>query len=348
MMVKFAIVGCGRIAQRHAEHISKRGQLTAVCDIEQKKADTLAAQYGARAYYRLEDLLQQEHEVDVVAVCSPNGLHAAHSISSLQAGKHVLCEKPMGLTVHECGEMIKTAERMNKRLFAIKQNRFNPPVEAVKKLIDEGRLGRIFSVQLSCFWNRNADYYANSWKGTLALDGGTLFTQFSHFIDLLYWIVGDVKQVQAMMANYAHQDTIEFEDTGVVIMEFRNGAIGTINYTVNSYQKNMEGSLTIFGEKGTVKIGGQYLNELEYQQIDGYKIENLPEGNKANNYGNYQGSMSNHDKVYDNLIEVLSKNAAISTSAYEGLKTVEIIEKIYDAARQLGASKVAGKEVKLS
>jgi len=201
--------------------------------------------------------------------------------------------------------------------------------------MDEGKLGKIFSIQLSCFWNRNPDYYHNSWKGTLKLDGGTLYTQFSHFIDLLYWMVGDVKEVKAMMGNYAHQGIIEFEDTGVVIMEFHNGAIGTINYTVNSYGKNMEGSLTIFGEKGTVKIGGQYLNELEYQNIEGYKIENLPEGNKANNYGKYQGSMSNHDKVYDNLIQVLEHNAAISTSSFEGLKTVEIIEKIYKAAVRL-------------
>jgi UDP-N-acetyl-2-amino-2-deoxyglucuronate dehydrogenase len=149
---------------------------------------------------------------------------------------------------------------------------------------------------------------------------------------LLYWLVGDVKNVQAFTGNYNHKNIIEFEDTGVVILEFHNGAMGTINYTVNSYQKNMEGSLTLFGEKGTVKIGGQYLNELEYQNIEGYKIENLPEGNKPNNYGNYVGSMSNHDKVYDNLIEVLQNNASITTNSFEGLKTVEIIEKIYKAA----------------
>jgi predicted dehydrogenase len=161
------------------------------------------------------------------------------------------------------------------------------------------------------------------------MDGGTLYTQFSHFIDLLYWIIGDMKNVKAYMNNYAHQGIIEFEDTGVVIVEFYNGAIGTINYTVNSYEKNMEGSLTIFAEKGTVKIGGQYLNELEYQNIKDFKIENLPEGNKANNYGNYQGSMSNHDKVYKNLIDVLNNNASISTNSFEALKTVEIIDRIY-------------------
>jgi UDP-N-acetyl-2-amino-2-deoxyglucuronate dehydrogenase len=186
---------------------------------------------------------------------------------------------------------------------------------------------------LSCFWNRNEDYYKNSWKGTLALDGGTLYTQFSHFIDLLYWMVGDVVEVKAMMDNYQHKEMIEFEDAGVVILRFANGAIGTVNYTVNSYQKNMEGSLTIFGEKGTVKIGGQYLNELEYQQIENYKIEDLPEGNKPNNYGNYVGSMSNHNLVYDNVIEVLENNGIITTSAFEGLKTVEIIQKIYESAK---------------
>jgi len=331
-MIKFAIIGCGRIAQRHAEHINNKAVLKAVCDTEPSKADALAAVYGAKAYYTVEEMLAAEKEVDVMAICSPNGLHAEHSIKSLKAGFHVLCEKPMAISVTDCGAMIQAAEKSNRRLFAIKQNRYNPPVAAVKQMIEDGRLGKINSVQLNCFWNRNPDYYHNSWKGTLDMDGGTLYTQFSHFIDLLYWIVGDVKQVQAYMGNFEHKNIIEFEDTGVVILQFANGAIGSINYTVNSYNKNMEGSLTIFGEKGTIKIGGQYLNELEYQQIEGYKIENLPEGNKPNNYGNYVGSMSNHDKVYDNVIDVLQHNASITTSAFEGLKTVEIIDKIYKAA----------------
>lgn len=331
--IKIGIIGCGRIAQRHAEHISKKANLVAVCDIDSEKACKMAEAYGAKAYTDIGQMLAEQKQMDVVAICSPNGLHAAHSIVALKAGFHVLCEKPMAISVSDCGDMIKTAERYNRRLFAIKQNRFNPPVDAVKKALDEGRLGKVLSVQLSCFWNRNPDYYKNSWKGTKDMDGGTLFTQFSHFIDLLYWMIGDVRRVRAYTANYIHQADIEFEDTGVVIAEFYNGAVGTINYTVNSFGKNMEGSLTIFGEKGTVKIGGQYLNELEYQNIEDFKIENLPEGNTANNYGNYQGSMSNHDKVYDNLIEVLENNAAISTSSFEGLKTVEIIEKIYQAAR---------------
>lgn len=330
--VKFAIIGCGRIAQRHAEHINNFGKLIAVCDNVKSKADDLGAKYGAKPYYDIDELLKNE-EVDVVSICSPNGLHAIHSIKSLKAGFHVLCEKPMAINVHDCGEMIKVAEKANKRLFAIKQNRFNPPVEAVKKVISEGRLGKIFSIQLSCFWNRNEDYYSNSWKGTKDMDGGTLYTQFSHFIDLLYWLIGDIKEVEAYVGNFAHQGIIEFEDTGAIILKFYNGAIGTINYTVNSFQKNMEGSLTIFGENGTVKIGGQYINELEYQNIKDYKIENIAEGNKPNNYGNYLGSMSNHDFVYKNLIDVLQNNASISTNAFEGLKTVEIIDKIYAKAK---------------
>jgi predicted dehydrogenase len=331
--INFALIGCGRIAQRHAEHIRNNGRLQAVCDIIPEKADALAEKYGVRAYYNIENLIEDETNIDVFSICSPNGLHSEHSIAALNSGHHVLCEKPIAIKVHDCGEMIKAAEKSNKRLFAIKQNRFNPPVIAIKDALDKGKLGKIYSVQLSCFWNRNEDYYSNSWKGTKELDGGTLFTQFSHFIDLLYWLIGDVSNASAIIRNYAHKGIIEFEDTGVVTLEFYNGAIGTINYTVNSYGKNMEGSLTIFAENGTVKIGGQYLNELEYQNIKDFKIENLPEGNKPNNYGNYVGSMSNHDKVYENLIDVLQNGASISTNAFEALKTVEIIDKIYQAAK---------------
>jgi predicted dehydrogenase len=327
--VIFGIIGCGRIAERHAEHITRLGSLVSVCDVVKDKADYFAQKFGATAYYSVAELLDAKNKLDVISICSPNGLHATHSIQSLRAGYNVLCEKPLAISVADCGEMLNAAEKSNKRLFAIKQNRFNPPVEAVKNAISEGRLGKILSVQLSCFWNRNEDYYKNSWKGTKDLDGGTLYTQFSHFVDLLYWLVGDIESAKAYMGNYVHQGIIEFEDAGAVIVKFYNGAIGTINYTVNSYGKNMEGSLTLFGEKGTVKIGGQYLNELEYQNILDYKIENLPTGNTANNYGNYQGSMSNHDKVYENLINVIQNGDVISTSAFEGLKTVEIIDRIY-------------------
>jgi UDP-N-acetyl-2-amino-2-deoxyglucuronate dehydrogenase len=327
--VRFALVGCGRIGDRHAKQINHYGTLVAVCDLSPSRAASLATQ-SVRRYESIESMLDIEAgNVDVVSVCTPNGLHAQHSIMALSAGCHVLCEKPLALSVHDCDEMIKASEKAQKELFIIKQNRFNPPVVAVKELIEEGTLGRIYSVQLNCFWNRNAEYYADDWHGTKLLDGGTLFTQFSHFIDLLYWYFGDVKSVKGIGKNYAHVGSIEFEDAGAVVLEFESGAIGTIAYTVNSHGGNMEGSLTIFGENGTVKIGGEYLNELEYQNIRNYKVEDLPEGSGANNYGKYQGSMSNHDRVYENVIDVLTSGGSMYTNAYEGLKTVEIIEKIY-------------------
>ncbi len=332
--IKFGIIGCGRIAGRHAGHISRLGELVAVCDIKEDKARDLAKEHDSQAYTEVSKMLAKHPEIDVISVCSPNGLHAEHTIASLQAGFHVLCEKPMAINVYDCGQMIQEAEKANKRLFIVKQNRFNPAIAELKKVVDEGRLGKILSVQLSCFWNRNFNYYLNSdWKGSIDMDGGTLYTQFSHFVDLLYWIVGDVSEVKALIGNYTHEEIIDFEDTGVIALKFYNGAIGTINYTVNSYGKNMEGSLTIFGEKGTVKVGGQYLNNLDYQNIEDFEIGELAPGNPANEYGEYQGSMSNHDKVYENVIDVLTNQGVIATNGFEGLKTVEIIDKIYRAAQ---------------
>ena len=330
MSYKFAIIGCGKIAQRHAEQIARVGLLVAVCDIVPEKADALGLSYNAKAFYSIDDLLSSS-QFDISAICTPNGLHAEHSIECLRAGVHVICEKPMALTPEDCKNMIIASEKAGKHLFIVKQNRFNPPVAALKEKLDQHALGKIFSMQLNCFWNRNEIYYKDAWRGTMGLDGGTLFTQFSHFIDLMYWTLGNVKNVKSFMHNYNHKSIIEFEDTGVVILEFESGAIGTINYTVNSFEKNMEGSLTLFGEKGTVKIGGQYLNELEYS--NGIHLEVEPDENKENDYGTYTGSMSNHDKVYDNVMDVLGKNAPVMTNAKEAMKTVEIIQKIYTEGR---------------
>ncbi|MBN2349842.1 MAG: Gfo/Idh/MocA family oxidoreductase [Bacteroidales bacterium] len=332
--IQFGIIGCGRIAYRHAEQISKHGRLVAVCDIKEDRAKKMGEKFNAHYYSSIDDLLKNEKSLQVVAICTPNGMHAEHTIKSLNAGINVLCEKPMAIDVNDCGLMIQAAEKTNKRLFIVKQNRFNPPVRKVKTMVEEGKLGKIYSVQLNCFWNRNEDYYKDSdWKGTKKLDGGTLFTQFSHFIDLLYWMFGDIQDIQAYTKNSAHKEIIEFDDNGVVILRFFNGAIGTINYTVNSYKKNMEGSLTIFGEKGTVKIGGQYLNELDYSIVENDdNNEEIPQGNPPNDYGQYVGSMANHDKVYENLLDVLLNDGSIVTNCYEGLKTVEIINRIYLSA----------------
>ena len=342
--MRFAIIGCGQIAQRHAEHISRVGILSAVCDIKKERAERLGKKYEAFWYSNINDLLENEIKMlDVISICTPNYLHAEHTIKALQAGFHVLCEKPMAITVHDCQRMIAEAKKRDRQLFIVKQNRFNPPVQKVKQMIDEGRLGAIFSIQLNCFWNRNSDYYRDSdWKGKKDMDGGTLFTQFSHFIDLLHWMIGDIEEAYAMSDNFAHQDVVEFEDTGVVILRFSDGVLGTINYTVNAHSKNMEGSLAIFGSKGTVKVGGQYLNELEYQDIEGYEIKDLPKGNLANDYGKYMGSMSNHDKVYENVVDVLTNGAKMIANGDEGLKAVEIISKIYH--NSLAVSDKKGRE----
>ena len=332
--INFALIGCGRIGQRHARLMAKNGTLKAVCDIVKDRADTLANAYAATPYYDIDELLHRQKDTDVIAVCTPNGLHAIHCIKILQTGMHVLCEKPMAITTADCRTMIHAANEAGKNLFVVKQNRFNPPVLAVKKLLDEKKLGRLYSIQLNCFWNRNPAYYKDSWRGTFTMDGGTLFTQFSHFIDLLYWLIGDVKNTQAILNNYAHRNIIEFEDTGVVILEFENGVSGSLHYTVNSHLKNMEGSLTIFAEKGTIKVGGQYLNRIDYQNIENYIIPDLPAGNPSNQYDDYQGSMSNHDKVYENLVKFLQKTEPLYMNSLEALKTVEIIEKIYSSARR--------------
>lgn len=330
MNLAFGIIGCGRIANRHTQQIARIGQLKAACDVDVDRCIKLEP--TAKPYNNADEMLRKE-SLDIVSICSPNGLHATHAIASLKAGCHVICEKPMALTASDCGKMITAAERANRRLFIVKQNRFNPPIARVQQLVANGDLGQIYSVQLNCFWNRNPAYYKDSWKGSLSLDGGTLFTQFSHFIDLLHWMFGDVSLVEAYGDNFNHGDTIEFEDTGVAILKFATGALATINYTVNSYAQNMEGSLTVFGERGTVKIGGQYLNELEYLNSDSVTIDDLPPGNPPNLYGTYVGSMSNHGAVYDNVVEVLRGDGAISTGGYEGLKTVEIIERIYGCIR---------------
>lgn len=344
-MINILIVGCGRIGKRHAKHINKEGRLQAVCDIKEQRADDLGEEYECTAYYSLIEMLEKESEADIVAICTPNGLHAEHTIQALQAGYHVLCEKPMALTVADCGKMITEAEKTNKRLFIVKQNRFNPPIDAVKKIIDNKKLGEILSVQVNCFWNRHEEYYNSSdWKGSRELDGGTLFTQFSHFVDIMFWLIGDVENTWAITKNQNHQDTIEFEDTGVVGFEFSNGAIGGLSYTTNAYGGNMEGSITIFGTKGTVKIGGEYLNELEYQNIENYEIKDLKVSAGANDYGSYKGSMSNHDKVYENVVDVFKNDGVATTVGYEGLKTVDIIEKVYNLSKSSTLDAISSKQ----
>ncbi len=308
-------------------------ELVAICDLRDEANSGLPD--GVAFYYHLETLLAME-QVDVLCVCTPNFLHEPHTIAALQAGVHVVVEKPMALSTDECDCMIAAAVLAGKTIFAVKQNRYNPPVREVKKLIDSGRLGQIFMVQVNCFWNRGDAYYAESdWRGKKKKDGGCLFTQFSHFIDILYYLNGTIASVAGTIHNYSHQHNTEVEDTGSFSMKAENGAIVNFNFTTCAYQKNMEGSITLFAEKGTVKIGGQYLNTIEYQQLEGEALPEINISAKSNDYGLYQGSMSNHDKVIKNVVDVLQHNDTIMTTAEEGREVVHIIEQMYFAATDI-------------
>lgn len=333
--IPFLLVGCGYIGKRHATLMQQYGTLKAVCDIDHTKAETFAEQFNCNAYSTIEQMLE-EVPADMIAVCTPNGLHAAHSIAALQKGLHVLCEKPMALAELDCNAMIDAALKAKRKLVVVKQNRFNAPVQAVKQALDQGKLGDIVSVQLNCFWNRDARYYAaGGWKGTSDMDGGILFTQFSHFIDLLYWCMGDVVKVEAFAQNYFHKQITAFEDTCVVILQFATGAIGTCHFTTCAYKSNMEGSITLFGSRGTVKIGGQYLNTLEYQCLDDGAITHSTDTGLPNDYGFYTGSMSNHDKMYEYVFNQLDDEKLMPASTYDAMKTVELINKIYKAVSGL-------------
>ena len=330
MPYRFAIIGCGNIAARHAEHIQSCGKLVAVCDVIESRVQVLGNQYHANIYKDHKMLLENE-QPDIVVICTPNGLHAGHAEDALLLGAHVLCEKPMVIHATDGRKLVKTAADSGKKLFVVKQNRFNPPVAAIKQLIEEGKLGKITGFHINCAWNRPPAYYENSWRGTRDLDGGILYTQFSHFIDILHWYMGNISQVSGWRANLSHQHSIEFEDTGAASIVMESGAIGSISYTINAYRSNMEGSFTLFGEKGTVKIGGQYLNTIEYFSVENETPPVIQYG-PSNNYGFYKGSMSNHGNVYEELVKALDDPSYKFLEAEEALKSVEMIEQIYSAS----------------
>lgn len=335
MGIKLGIVGCGSIAGRHAQAIQENGRakLEAVFDIKPERGQAFGEKFNCAIASSYEELLAMD--IDIINVCTPNGCHFENTVQALKKKKNVLVEKPMALKKEHCEEMINVALKNNKQLFVVKQNRFNPPVQAVRKLMEEGRLGDVYYVLVNCFWNRNKEYYLNSdWKGDKQLDGGTLFTQFSHFVDILYYLFGDIKDVSGIITNASHQDLIDFEDTGSFNFKFKSGAaIGNLNYTTSSYLQNMEGSLTVFAESATIKIGGKYLNVIEYQKTNGFDITGLPQSGPANQYGYYEGSMSNHDKMIANVIDALEGRGTIMANAMEGMKVVEIIENMYQTAR---------------
>lgn len=330
--IRFAVVGCGHIGKRHAEMVVRDpgAELVALCDIRPKEELGIEA-YPVAFFSDMTSLLQSGLDIDVINICVPNGLHAELAIQAIESGHHVVIEKPMALQVQDAERVLQTSLKYQKEVFCVMQNRYSPPSVWIKQMIDSGRLGKIYLVQLNCFWNRDERYYKpGGWHGDACLDGGTLFTQFSHFIDIMYWLFGDIQHIQARFADFNHQQLTDFEDSGLVTFEFVNGGMGCLNYSTAVWNKNMESSMLIVAENGSVKIGGQYMNEVVYCHIKDYEMPELAPTNPGNDYGPYKGSAQNHNFVIRNVVEVLQHTGAQNTTtALEGLKIVDIIRRIY-------------------
>ncbi|MGE0637135.1 MAG: Gfo/Idh/MocA family protein [Bacteroidia bacterium] len=329
--IKFAVIGQGHIGKRHAEMVRRNPEteLVAVCDVQSKEKLGLN-ELTEKFYNTPEELFAAHPEVEVVSVCTPNGLHASQSLLALEANKHVVVEKPMALHRQDCEQLIFKALQMHKQVFCVMQNRYSPPSVWMKEIVDSKIIGDVYMVQLNCYWNRDERYYKKGgWKGTQELDGGTLFTQFSHWIDLLYWLFGDITDIQAKFADFNHKDLTEFEDSGFVNFKFINGGMGSINFSTSVWDKNLESSITVIGSKGSVKVGGQYMDKVEHCHIKDYTLPELAETAPANDYGAYKGSANNHHFLIQNVVDTLKGRNTITTNALEGLKVVDIIERIY-------------------
>lgn len=318
--IKFAIVGCGQIAKKHLLQINAIGTLIAICDSDPDQVPSLVDTTDLLFFSSLETLLSAKLPIDVMVICTPNGLHASQAKLCLQAGYHVLVEKPLALTKQDAIAVVETSMQSKQYLFTVLQNRFNNPVQAVHQAIQDGKLGKIFSVQVSCYWHRGVAYYQHPWHGNKTLDGGILFTQFSHFIDLLLWYFGEVKNVSAIMHNVNHPQTELLEDEGAVLLQFERGIIGTIQFSTNAYQKNMEGAVTIIAEKGTVKIGGAYLNEIVYQETESPILSASTDPQKS------------LEQVYHSMLRTLQYGEPYYADPKESVNTIALIERIYKAA----------------
>ncbi|MBO6792740.1 MAG: Gfo/Idh/MocA family oxidoreductase [Balneolaceae bacterium] len=333
----FSVIGFGRIGQRHAKiiHEFEGTKLVSVTDSNPEEFNNLDnLGIDVPAYYSIDEFLKNdEGKSDVVNIATPNGYHTDYAIRCLEAGYHVVIEKPMGLSIKDCEAVVQAELTSGKQVFVVKQNRYSPPSVWLKKMVDEKIIGDVLMVQTNCYWNRDSRYYAPSkWKGTKDQDGGALFTQFSHFIDIMFWVFGDIKNPKAIVKNFTHPELKDFDDSGFAQFEFENGGIGSINYSTSCWDTNMESSITVVGTKGSIKVGGQYMNEIEYCHVDGYEKPVLPPTNPPNDYGPYKGSAANHHYIIENVVDTLVHGQKATATSLDGTKVVGIIEKIYRAA----------------
>lgn len=341
-MINFAVIGLGHIGKRHMEMIRRNPetQVVAICDIKPKEQLELIDSDNIPFFDNIDALLNSGKSIDVVNICTPNGFHAQYAIKALETGHHVVLEKPIALRKQDAEQVVYKSLEMSKHVFCVMQNRYSPPSVWLKEVISQKLLGKIFMVQLNCYWNRDNRYYKpGNWHGTQDLDGGTLFTQFSHFIDIMYWLFGDITNIKGKFADFSHKDLTDFEDSGFVSFDFVQGGMGSLNYSTSVWNKNLESSITIIGEKGTIKVAGQYMNEVTYCDIENYTMPELAPSNPPNDYGPYKGSAQNHHYVIQNVVDTLKQHGQISTNVLEGLKVIDIIERIYEVRDNSGWKK---------
>lgn len=334
-MVRIGLVGCGRIAASHfkaLKELASRCRLVAVCDTVEERANLASSENECKAYFSYDRMLAEE-KLDLVSICTPSGIHPQQGIKAAGAGCNVLTEKPIGVRLNEVDELIRACDEKNVRLFVVKQNRLNATMKALKRAVDKGRFGRIYMVQSNVFWQRPQEYYDSArWRGTWEFDGGAFLNQASHYVDMLYWLIGDVDYVLASTATMARN--IETEDTGAAILKFRNGVIGTINVTMLSYPKNFEGSITILGEKGTVRVGGIAINKIEKWEFADYDDDDKAIVEASYNPPNVYGF--GHLGYYNNVFDVLEGKAVPDTDGRSGRKSLEIIRAVYLSSRDGG------------
>ncbi len=332
-MIKLGLIGCGRISKNHFESIKEieNAEFVTCCDILEDRAKEACEKYNLKSYYTDYKEMLDKEELDAVSICTPSGIHPQIGIEVAKHNIHVITEKPMAININDADALIKACDEYKVHLFVVKQNRLNSTMQLLKKAVDKNRFGKIYMVQSNVFWTRPQHYYDMAkWRGTWEFDGGAFMNQASHYVDALYWLIGNVDSVMAETSTM--ERNIEAEDTGSVIIKFRNGVIGTMNVTMLTYPKNFEGSITILGEKGTVKIGGVAINKVEKWDFEDYddddKLIEESNYNPPNIYG------FGHIPYYQNVIDVLSGKCEPSTDGRCGRKSLEIIQALYMSARE--------------
>ncbi len=328
---RVSFVGCGRISQNHFDAIDKIDglEIVAVCDTVESRARDAGQKLGVPHFGSLERMLA-EVPSDVLVIATPSGMHPAHGVAGAKAGRHIVCEKPMAISLASADELVRACDDNGRHLFVVKQNRLNATIQLVRRAIDKGRFGRMYMANATVRWARPQEYYDQApWRGTWEFDGGAFMNQASHYVDLMQWFMGPVESVMAKTATMARR--IEAEDSGAAILKFRSGAIGVMEVTMLTFPKNLEGSITLLGERGTVRVGGTAVNRIEHWQFADYddddKLVEAANTNPSSVYG------FGHEPYYRNVLRVLRGEAVPDTDGRGGRKSLELILGIYESAK---------------